>query len=89
MSTRLAAPDVVSITPMTYAIHRSKNNRSLHLVFMESCFEELPAHIRAQGPWQRLKSGEFKNLRSDYKDAITRTGYVIVDAPASVFSAET
>lgn len=74
---------------MTYAIHRSKNNRNLHLVFIESGFKELPVHIQNQGPWQHLKSGEFENLRSDYKTAITKSGYIIVDVQAAVFSAET
>lgn len=73
---------------MTYVIHRSKKNTNLHLVFMETHFDCLPLDVRDQGPWQRLKSGEFHNLRPEYGDAIGRVGYVIVDTPAALFSAE-
>jgi hypothetical protein len=37
-------------------------------------FDVLPLNFRDQSPWQRLKSGDFENLRLDYKDAIKKSG---------------
>jgi hypothetical protein len=74
---------------MSYAIHRSKKNNDLHLIFMETCFDDLPDHVRNQGPWQHLKRGEFENLRREYRDALEKSGYIIVDQSVGIFSAET
>ena len=74
---------------MRYAIRRSKKEQTLHLVFEEACFDDLPEHVRKKGPWQYLKSGEFENLRADYRQAISGHRYVIVEQSAAVFSAET
>ncbi len=64
------------------------HDKSVHLVFEEGSFDDLPEHVRKKGPWQHLKSGEFGNLRADYLKAITAHRYVIVEQSASVFSAE-
>lgn len=74
---------------MRYSVRRSMKDKSVHLVFEEARFDDLPEHIRLKGPWQHLKSGEFENLRADYLKEITAHRYVIVEQPASVFSAET
>ena len=74
---------------MRYSIRRSMKDKTIHLVFEETCFDDLPEHVRKKGPWQHLKSGEFENLRADYLKAITAHRYVIVEQTASVFSAET
>ncbi len=63
-------------------------DRTIHLIFEETCFDDLPEHVRRQGPWQHMKSGEFENLRPDYLKAITAHRYVIVEQSATVFSAE-
>jgi hypothetical protein len=34
-------------------------------------------------------SGDFEKLRLEYQDALTATGYIIVEQSAGVFSAET
>ena len=73
---------------MSYAIRRSIKNKNLHLVFMQSGFDDLPSEIRDQGPWQHIKSGVFKNLTDDYQRMIGKNGYVIVEKAVSVFSAE-
>ena len=73
---------------MGYAIRRSIKNKSIHLVFMEAGFDDLPCDVRNQGPWQHLKSGRFENLLDEYQRVIGKNGYVIVDSAVSVFSAE-
>jgi hypothetical protein len=73
---------------MRYSIRRSMKDKSIHLVFEEAAFDDLPEHVRQKGPWQHLKSGEFENLRADYLKAITAHRYVIVEQSALVFSAE-
>ncbi len=74
---------------MRYSIRRSIKDKTIHLVFEEACFDDLPEHVRLQGPWQHMKSGEFENLRPDYLKAITAHRYVIVEQSSTVFSAET
>ena len=74
---------------MRYAIRRSMKDKTIHLVFEEACFDDLPDHVRQKCPWQYLKSGEFENLRADYLKAITAHRYVIVEQSAAVFCAET
>lgn len=74
---------------MRYSIRRSMKDKTIHLVFEEACFDDLPEHVRQQGPWQHMKSGEFENLRPDYLKAITAHRYVIVQQSATLFSAET
>lgn len=64
-------------------------NSTVHLVFEEGSFDDLPEHVRQQGPWQHLKSGEFRDLRPDYLKAIKAHRYVIVEQSTSLFSAET
>jgi len=73
---------------MRYSISRSINDKNLHLVFEETCFDELPEHVRKQGPWQHLKSGEIEKLRPDYRQAISEHRYIIVEQSAAVFYAE-
>jgi hypothetical protein len=73
---------------MRYSIRRSTKDRTIHLVFEEAGFDDLPEHVRLKGPWQHLKSGEFENLRPDYLKAINAHRYVIVEQSAAVFSAE-
>jgi hypothetical protein len=74
---------------MRYSIRRSMKDKTIHLVFEEACFDDLPEHVRKKGPWQHLKSGEFENLSADYLKTITAQRYVIVEQSAAVFSAET
>jgi hypothetical protein len=73
---------------MQYSIRRSMTDKAVHLIFEQACFDDLPEDVRAKGPWQHLKSGEFENLREDYLKEITARKYVIVKNAASVFSAE-
>jgi hypothetical protein len=79
----------VTADPMRYSISRSMIEKSRHLIFVETCFDELPGNIRRQGPWQHLKTGEFVYLRPEYQRALTKVGYIIVEQSAGVFSAET
>jgi hypothetical protein len=74
---------------MRYSIRRSMKDNSVHLIFEEASFDDLPERIRLKGPWQHLKSGEFENLRPDYLKAIIAHRYVIVEQSVTVFSAET
>jgi hypothetical protein len=62
-----------------------KDNKR-HLIFEETCFDERPDHVRHQDSWQRLKSGEFANLRPDYRQAICEYRFIIVEESAGVFS---
>ena len=73
---------------MRYSIRRSMKAKTIHLVFEETCFDDLPEHVRKKGPWQHLKSGEFENLRADYRRAINEHRYIIVEQSAAVFYAE-
>ena len=73
---------------MRYSIRRSMKDNTIHLVFEEAGFDALPEHVRNQGPWLHLKTGEFENLRPDYAKAIAAHRYVIIEQSASVFSAE-
>jgi hypothetical protein len=73
---------------MDYTIRRSIKNKNIHLIFMVAGFDDLPTEIQNKGPWQHLKSGLFENLLDDHQEVIRKSGYVIIDSPASVFSAE-
>ncbi len=64
-------------------------DKSVHLIFEEAGFDDLPEHVRLRGPWQHMKTGEFANLRDDYSKEITAHRYVIVEQSSAMFSAET
>jgi hypothetical protein len=65
------------------------NEKSRHLIFIETHFDRLPESVRKLGPWQRLKSGEFEKLRLEYQHALTVRGYIIIDKSAGSLSVET
>ncbi len=73
---------------MRYSIRRSMKDKSVHLIFEEVAFDDLPEHVRLKGPWQPSKGGEFENLRADYLKEITAHRYGIVEKWSAVFSAE-
>ena len=73
---------------MRYSVSRSVNESNRHLVFVETCFDELPDSIRCQGPWQYLKSGEFQHLQPEYQKALSERGFIIVEQSAHVFNVE-
>ena len=51
-------------------------------------FEELPDHVRHQGPWQAMHRGEIDKLKANYRRALARDGYALVTSDLAVFKPE-
>ena len=73
---------------MRYQAMRAVRDKSLHVICYEDKFEQLPDEVRHRGPWQGLKRGNVETLKADYRLALAREGYVIVQQPVGVFSPE-
>ena len=61
---------------------------AIRLLFREGGFNDLPDHIRHQGPWTGTFTGEMARLKPAYRLAIARDGYCRVEGEALGFSAE-
>ena len=51
-------------------------------------FDELPDHVRHQGPWQGMRRGEIEKLKANYRRALARDGYMLVKCELAVFKPE-
>ena len=69
----------------------SLSTRASHHVFVicyDGRFDELPDHVRHQGPWQAMHRGEIEKLKANYRRALARDGYALVKCELAVFKPE-
>src|SRR5207244_1345308 len=63
---------------MRYDVVRSNTDKSLHIIFVDGSFDDLPHCIRKLGPWQGLTGGEANSLRLHYQLQMAEQGFVVV-----------
>jgi hypothetical protein len=73
---------------LRYQAMTAVRDKSLHVICYEDKFEQLPDEIRHRGPWQGLKRGNVEALKADYRIALARDDYVIVQQSVGVFAPE-
>jgi hypothetical protein len=73
--------------PMRYEAVRSNTDKSLHVIFNDGTFEDLPHRVRQLGPWQGLTGGETEMLKPHYRLMLAEQGFVLVYQRLAVFSA--
>jgi len=73
---------------MQYQTLRSVSHNHLFVVCYDGRFDELPDHIRHQGPWQGQQRGEIEKLKASYRRALARDGYALVKCELAVFKPE-
>ncbi len=69
-----------------YQAIRAVLNKGLHVICYEGKFDALPDEVRHRGPWQVLSRGDTKTFRSEYRHALARHGFIIVEQSVGVFS---
>ena len=75
-------------SPMQYQCLRSVNDNHVFVICYDGRFEELPDHVRHQGPWQAMHRGEIDKLKANYRRALARDGYALVTSDLAVFKPE-
>ena len=73
---------------MQYQSLRSVSNNQKFVICYDGRFEELPDHVRHQGPWQGQQRGEIEKLKANYRRALARDGYALVTCELAVFKPE-
>jgi hypothetical protein len=73
---------------MQYQTLRSVSDSHVFVVCYDGRFDELPAHVRHQGPWQGQHRGEIEKLKANYRRALARDGYALVKCEEAVFKPE-
>jgi len=73
---------------MQYQTLRSVSDHHGFVICRDGSFYELPDHIRHQGPWQGMHRGEIERLKPEYRVALARDGYVLVQSELAVFKPE-
>ena len=74
---------------MQYQTLRSVSDHHVHLICgAEEAFADLPDHVRHLGPWQVMSRGEIELLKPEYRLALARDGYVLVQSELAVFKPE-
>ena len=51
-------------------------------------YEAVPVHVRKQGPWQGMHRGDVDRLKPEYRLALARDGYALVQCELAVFKPE-
>ena len=61
-----------------YQTFRSLSDINLNLICRDGKFEDLPDHIRRQGPWRAITGGEIGNLKQpEQRSLLEDCGYVV------------
>ncbi len=71
-----------------YQTLRSVSDNHVFVICYDGRFDELPHHVRQQGPWQGMHRGEIEKLKANYRRALARDGYALVKCELAVFKPE-
>jgi len=73
---------------VTYQALRSVSDNHVIVICRDGEFDDLPDHIRHQGPWQSLRRGEIDRLKMEYRHDLARHGYVLIRTSVAAFRLE-
>jgi hypothetical protein len=71
-----------------YQTLRSVSDNHVFVVCLEGKYVSLPDHVRRLGPWQMLRRDIVENLKTGYRLALVRHGYVLERSELAVFKPE-
>ncbi len=71
-----------------YQTLRSVSDNHVFVICYDGRFDELPEHVRQQGPWQGMHRGEIEKLKANYRRRLARDGYALVHSELAVFNPE-
>jgi hypothetical protein len=69
---------------MRYCHARSNSDKSLHVIYRDERFDEIPDIIRNLGPWQGGREGEIADLKPHYRAHLEEQGFAVIYA--AIFS---
>ena len=73
---------------MQYQTLRSVSDKHVFVVYYDGRFDELPDHVRHQGPWEGMQRGEIDRLKANYRRTLARDGYALVRCEVGAFKPE-
>ena len=71
-----------------FVILRSKASNQVRLLTQPWRVRELPPSVLKRGPWKIVARGDETHLKLNYRRALAREGYCVVDADASFYRAD-
>ncbi len=75
---------------MQYQTLRSVSDNHVFVICYDGRFDELPDHVRQQGPWQVAGNAPRRDreAQANYRRALARDGYALVRCELAVFKPE-
>ena len=74
---------------MQYQTLRSVSDHHVFVICRDGTFyESVPEDVRKQAPWQATRRGDVDALKSEYRLALARDGYMLVKCVYAVFNPE-
>ena len=71
-----------------FVILRSTASKQVRLLTQPWRVRELPPSVLKRGPWKIVTRGDETHLKLNYRRALAREGYCVVDADASLYRAD-
>jgi hypothetical protein len=71
---------------MLYEAVRSTYDKSLHVIFSDGGFGDLPHRIRQLGPWQGLSGGAIEKLKPQYRLLLAEQGFAVIYQKLAAFT---
>jgi hypothetical protein len=69
-----------------YQTLRSVSDHHVFVVCHDGRFyDTVPEEVRKQGPWQGMQRGDVEKLKLEYRAALARDGYALVNCELAVF----
>ena len=69
-----------------FVILRSTASKQVQLLMQPWRLRELPPYVLKRGPWRIVSRCDATRLKLNYRRALAREGYCVVDAKAPLYS---
>ena len=71
-----------------FVILRSTANKQVQLLTQPWRVQELPSFVLKRGPWKIIARNDETYLKLNYRRALAREGYCVVDADAALYRSD-
>jgi RNase P/RNase MRP subunit p30 len=71
-----------------FVIMRSTANKQVQLLTQPWRVRELPSFVLKRGPWKIIARRDEAHLKLNYRRALAREGYCVVDADAALYRSD-
>ena len=72
-----------------FVILRSTANKQVQLLTQHWRVRDLPSVVLKRGPWKVVARSDETHLKLNYRRALAREGYCVVDADAALYRSDT